>query len=65
MPEHMSTADFVREAWEDFNSPTTSSFVPRMGKYKNTVAAIEEVGDTFNSLLNYKLHSDSHHEILF
>ena len=59
MPELISTSDFVQESWEDFNSPTTSSFVPRMGKCKNTVAALEEVRQAFGPMqkgLNGKIY---------
>jgi Arf-GAP/SH3 domain/ANK repeat/PH domain-containing protein len=44
MPEGISVADFIEQTWEDFNSPTTSTFDKKMTKCRNTVAQIEEVG---------------------
>jgi hypothetical protein len=40
----VSVSDFVREAWDDYNSPTTSNFVSRMGHYRATAVQLEEVG---------------------
>ena len=45
MPEQITVADFITQTWDDVNSPTTSTFVKRMEHCRNTVAAIEEVGD--------------------
>jgi hypothetical protein len=42
--EVVSVSDFVREAWDDYNSPTTSNFVSRMGHYRATTVQLEEVG---------------------
>ena len=51
MPEQITVADFITQTWDDVNSPTTSTFVKRMEHCRNTVAAIEEVGDLqINSL---------------
>ncbi len=47
MPEQISVGEFVSETWEDYNSPTTSNFVPKMGHCRNTVSAIEEVSLAF------------------
>ena len=59
MPEQISTADFVRETWGDINSPTTSSFVPKMGKCKTSVAAIEEVSrHDISHFIDCSSHSD-------
>ena len=45
MPEQLITvSDFVSEAWDDYKSPTTSSFVDRISHCKNTVLYCEEVG---------------------
>lgn len=44
MPGVIAVSDFVRETKEDFNSPTTSSFVHRIPQCKETVAKLEEVG---------------------
>ena len=43
MPEQIAIADFISQTWEDVNSPTTSTFVKKMGHCRNTVGAIEEV----------------------
>ena len=44
MPENLRAAEFVKEAWEDFNSPTTSNFLAKLAGCRSTVAALEEVG---------------------
>ena len=44
MPENISTAEFIREAWDDYNSPPTSTFSSRVGHCRSTVGALEEVG---------------------
>lgn len=43
MPELIAVNEFVKESWDDYNSPTTSNFVPRMGHCRNSVSALEEV----------------------
>ncbi|XP_064596881.1 arf-GAP with SH3 domain, ANK repeat and PH domain-containing protein 2-like isoform X3 [Liolophura sinensis] len=45
MPELISVPEFLHEAWDDFNSPTTSSFVHKMGQCRHTVASLEETLD--------------------
>merc|ERR1711963_1168171 len=42
MPGVIAVSDFVRETREDFNSPTTSSFVHRIPQCKETVTKLEE-----------------------
>ena len=42
MPAMMSVAEFLDEARDDFNSPTTSTFVRRMAQCRQTVCALEE-----------------------
>ncbi|RUS77371.1 hypothetical protein EGW08_014851, partial [Elysia chlorotica] len=37
--------DFVRETWEDFNSPTTSTFTSKMGMCRVTISQLEETLD--------------------
>ena len=46
MPENISTAEFIRETWDDYNSPPTSTFASRVGHCRSTVGALEEVGLT-------------------
>lgn len=44
MPENgISVTDFLKETWEDFNSPTTSTFVSRLNHCRATVTTLEEV----------------------
>ena len=44
MPQNNITADeFVAEVWEDYNSPTTSNFLKKLGVCRSTVSALEEV----------------------
>ena len=40
----ISVSDFLKEAWDDYNSPTTSTFVLRLGQCRSTVSNLEEVG---------------------
>jgi len=42
--ESISVADFLKEAWDDYNSPTTSAFVSRIGQCRATATNLEEVG---------------------
>lgn len=35
--------EFIEETREDYNSPTTSTFVSRMGQCRQTIATLEEV----------------------
>ncbi|RWS23306.1 hypothetical protein B4U80_10078 [Leptotrombidium deliense] len=39
----MSVNEFLAETREDFNSPTTSTFVSKMANCKHTVGSLEEV----------------------
>ena len=43
MPEIISVLEFVNETNEDLNSPTTSTFVGKMGACRNVVTQLEEV----------------------
>ncbi|WAR15867.1 ASAP1-like protein [Mya arenaria] len=51
MPESISVADFIDQTWEDYNSPTTSTFDKKMTTCRNTVSQIEEELDTDRSEL--------------
>lgn len=42
MPENITVSEFLRETWDDYNSPTTSTFVARMPLCKNTITTLEE-----------------------
>jgi len=42
--DNISVSDFMKEAWDDYNSPTTSTFVLRLGQCRSTVSSLEEVG---------------------
>lgn len=53
MPGLISVNEFVEETREDYNSPTTSTFVSRMPDCRQTVANLEEVRFIFNSLPFY------------
>lgn len=43
MPDAVTVPEFLQETWEDFNSPTTSTFVQKMGLCRNAVSQLEEV----------------------
>lgn len=51
MPEQVALSDFMRDTWDDFKSPTTSSFTKNMSSYKSFVSSLEEVSKQFNSVL--------------
>ena len=39
----IGVSEFVEETREDYNSPTTSTFVSKMPQCRQTIAALEEV----------------------
>ena len=43
MPGVITVPDFIREAKEDFASPTTSTFVNRIPQCRETINRIDEV----------------------
>lgn len=43
MPGLIGVSEFLEETREDYNSPTTSTFVSRMVQCRQTIAALEEV----------------------
>ncbi|GAA6093501.1 arf-GAP with SH3 domain, ANK repeat and PH domain-containing protein 1 isoform X1 [Tachysurus ichikawai] len=43
MPDQISVSEFLSEATEDYNSPTTSSFTTRLQSCRNSVSVLEEV----------------------
>lgn len=45
MPGLMSVAEFVEETREDYNSPTTSTFVSKMPQCRQTIGSLEETLD--------------------
>ncbi|KAH9492543.1 Arf-GAP with SH3 domain, ANK repeat and PH domain-containing protein 1 [Bulinus truncatus] len=47
----IAVQDFVKETWEDFKSPTTSTFASKMGLCRQTVASLEETLDLDRSSL--------------
>lgn len=52
MPDTISVADFLTQATDDINSPTTSNFVNHMIPCRNTVTSLEESLDADRSGLN-------------
>lgn len=50
MPGVVGIGEFIEETREDYNSPTTSTFVSRMPQFRQTISALEEVrlSDIFN-----------------
>lgn len=44
MPGLIGVAEFVEETREDYNSPTTSTFVSRMPHCRQTINILDEVG---------------------
>ncbi|XP_047664758.1 arf-GAP with SH3 domain, ANK repeat and PH domain-containing protein 1 isoform X5 [Tachysurus fulvidraco] len=45
MPDQISVSEFLSEATEDYNSPTTSSFTTRLQSCRNSVSVLEEALD--------------------
>uniref|UniRef100_T1J7C5 ArfGAP with SH3 domain, ANK repeat and PH domain-containing protein n=1 Tax=Strigamia maritima TaxID=126957 RepID=T1J7C5_STRMM len=45
MPGLMSVAEYVQETREDYNSPTTSTFVSKMPQCRQTIGTLEETLD--------------------
>lgn len=45
MPGVITVPEFIREAQEDYKSPTTSTFVNRIPQCRETVNKIDEVSD--------------------
>lgn len=43
MPGLIAVSEFVDETREDYNSPTTSTFVSRMPQCRQTITSLEEV----------------------
>lgn len=43
MPGVVGIGEFIEETREDYNSPTTSTFVSRMPQFRQTISALEEV----------------------
>lgn len=46
MPGVVGIGEFIEETREDYNSPTTSTFVSRMPQFRQTISALEEVNMT-------------------
>lgn len=46
MPGLIAVSEFVEETREDYNSPTTSTFVSRMPQCRQTITSLEEVSTT-------------------
>lgn len=74
MPALIGVNEFVDETRDDYNSPTTSTFVSRMGQCRHTIASLEEVIFTieitfqlllpvltYSSAWLYRLYYDSYH----
>lgn len=43
MPALIGVNEFVDETRDDYNSPTTSTFVSRMSQCRHTISTLEEV----------------------
>lgn len=52
MPGLIGVSEFVDETREDYNSPTTSTFVSRMPQCRQTIVGLEEVSNFFFVILN-------------
>jgi len=52
MPGLIRVSEFVEETREDYNSPTTSTFVSRMPQCRQTIASLEEVNEVHQWLFS-------------
>lgn len=43
MPGLIGISEFVDEAVDDYNSPTTSTFVSKMAQCRQTISGLEDV----------------------
>lgn len=43
MPDVISVTDFIKETWDDYNSPTASNFVSLLSQCRNTINSLDEV----------------------
>lgn len=48
MPGLIGISEFVDEAIDDYNSPTTSTFVSKMAQCRQTVSGLEDVSSPFS-----------------
>ena len=53
MPGLIAVSEFVEETREDYNSPTTSTFVSRMPQCRQTITSLEEVNLHFTYIYAY------------
>ena len=53
MPDLISVNDFIKETWDDYNSPTASNFVSLMTQCRNTVNSLDEVKHCIVLLINF------------
>lgn len=61
MPGLIAVSEFVEETREDYNSPTTSTFVSRMPQCRQTITSLEEVS-TDTVILVYVLDPERSHK---
>ena len=47
----ISVDEFIRESWDDYKSPTTSTFASRMGQCRQAVSFLEEVSEVVEFIL--------------
>lgn len=56
MPGLIAVSEFVEETREDYNSPTTSTFVSRMPQCRQTITSLEEVSTIHTVTLSCHKH---------
>lgn len=57
MPGLIAVSEFVEETREDYNSPTTSTFVSRMPQCRQTITSLEEVSVHTFIHISFELYS--------
>lgn len=61
MPGLIGVSEFVDETREDYNSPTTSTFVSRMPQCRQTITCLEEV--IFALIINVFFHLEMDEQV--
>lgn len=65
MPGLIGISEFVDEAIDDYNSPTTSTFVSKMPQCRQTISGLEDVSYVFYFHWNIMRHPFLHVQLHF
>lgn len=66
MPGLIGISEFVDEAVDDYNSPTTSTFVSKMAQCRQTISGLEDVSTAVQYVMIFPTtYPPSHHHRFF